>query len=115
MPLTAGAAAGDRFPPHSRYAATEVATTTGADGTEWRYLRRRFIAGSDDAAAAIEHLVVAGERLDLLAARYYGNPLLGWRIADANGALDPAELTAEPGRVLRVPAPEATGGAGGLG
>lgn len=32
------------------------------------------------------HVVVAGETLDLLAARYYGHESLWWRIADANDA-----------------------------
>lgn len=34
-----------------------------------------------------EHVVVGGETLDMLAARYYGREELWWRIADAN-ALD---------------------------
>jgi len=49
--------------------------------------------------AAVE---VAGDRLDLLAARYFGDPLQYWRIADANPAPSPDELL-EPGRVLIIP------------
>ena len=52
--------------------------------------------------AAVTHRVVAGDRLDLLAARYYGDPLQSWRIADANPTLDPLSLI-EPGRVLNIP------------
>ncbi len=110
---TAGSVAADRFPPHSRYAATEVATRTDADGTARRYLRRRFIPSGDGDVRVAEHRVVAGDRLDRLAQQVYGDPLLSWRIADANAALDPADLVAEPGRVLHITAPDPTGGFGG--
>lgn len=101
-PPTAGAAAPDRFPPASRYAATPVTTVTEPDGTERRYLTRRFIGPADSAPVLAHHLVVAGDRLDLLAQQYYGDPLLAWRIADANRAMDPADLTGAPGAVLTI-------------
>ncbi len=44
-----------------------------------------------------------GDRLDLIAHRYLGDPELYWRICDANRALRPEELTAEPGRRLVIP------------
>jgi len=112
---TAGAAAADRFPPHSRYANTEIAFSTDQDGVERRYLRRRFIASTEGMTTVAAHLVVAGDRLDLLAHRYYGDPLLSWRIADTNRAIDPVELVAEPGRVLSIKAPDVSGGFGGAG
>jgi nucleoid-associated protein YgaU len=59
----------------------------------------RFAARAE---RALEHRVVAGDRLDLLAARYFGDPLQFWRIADANPASSPDELL-EPGRVLVIP------------
>ena len=49
------------------------------------------------------HLVADGDRLDLLAHRYLGDPELFWRICDANRALRPEELTREAGRVLGIP------------
>jgi hypothetical protein len=49
------------------------------------------------------HLVLEGDRLDLLAHRYLGDPELFWRICDANGALRPEELTFEVGRRLAIP------------
>ena len=49
------------------------------------------------------HLVLDGDRLDLIAHRYLGDPELFWRICDANRALRPDELTAEPGRRLAIP------------
>src|SRR6185369_15513231 len=39
------------------------------------------------ATSALEHVVRAGDRLDLLAAQYYGDPRLGFRILDANPEL----------------------------
>ncbi|WP_420124757.1 LysM domain-containing protein [Nakamurella sp.] len=110
---TAGSVAADRFPPDSRYTATVVVTETDPDGAEQRYLARRFVTEADSAAPLASHLVVAGDRLDLLAQRYYSDPLLGWRIADANRALDPGDLTATPGRVLTIPAPDLSGPFGG--
>ena len=48
-----------------------------------------------------------GDRLDLVAARYLGDPTAAWQVADANGALDPDELTAveAEGDLLVVPFP----------
>jgi len=112
---TAGTVAGGRFPPHSRYAATKVLTDTADDGTERRYLGRRFIPPADAATIVAQHLVVAGDRLDVLAQQYYGDPLLGWRIADANGALDPGDLADKPGDVLRIATPDISVAFGGTG
>lgn len=53
-------------------------------------------------AAVQTHTVVAGERIDHLATRYYGDPLKFWLICDANDALFPEELMV-PGRVLKIP------------
>ena len=109
---TAGAVAPERFPPASRYAGTVVETVVDGDGTEHRYLTRRFVppVGTNPLA---RHLVVSGDRLDLLAQRYYGDPLLSWRICDANRALDPGDLTATAGDVLTVPTPDLSAQFGG--
>lgn len=48
------------------------------------------------------HRVVAGERLDHLATRYYGDPLKFHLICDANGAVFPEDLEI-PGKVLEIP------------
>ena len=94
----------------SRYDGLDVATVVVRDGTggvrEVRYLRRR--PAPRPATPLARHRVVPGDRLDLLSARYLGDPTAWWRIADAGGALDPDELVAEQseGRVLIVPVPE---------
>jgi nucleoid-associated protein YgaU len=51
----------------------------------------------------------AVDRLDILAATYYGDSQLWWRIADANAVSDPDELS-EPGRRLRITHPQGSGG-----
>lgn len=91
--------------PASRYAAVGQAVLETEDGRAVPYLRRRIIAPPDDASTLTTVVVTAGSRLDLVAARLQGDPLQAWRIADANCALDPADLVATPGRVLRVPKP----------
>jgi hypothetical protein len=50
--------------------------------------------------------VAAGDRPDLLAHRVLGDPELFWRLCDLNGVARPADLTAEPGARVAVPAPE---------
>ena len=47
--------------------------------------------------------VAGGDRLDILAARFLADPILFWMIADANGAEDSSDLTATPGRAIRIP------------
>lgn len=54
-----------------------------------------------------EHVVVGGETLDMLAARYYGREELWWRIADAN-TLDVLFQLAPGDRLLIPPLRVAT-------
>lgn len=64
------------------------------------YKRIRFIP---DTPAIQQHTVVQGERLDLIAHRYYRDPELFWRICDSNKAMLPDELVAETGRQILIP------------
>jgi nucleoid-associated protein YgaU len=52
--------------------------------------------------AVLQHVVKADDRLDLLAMRYFGDPLQYWRIVDANPTIDPESLLVR-GRVLAIP------------
>jgi hypothetical protein len=54
--------------------------------------------------------VVAGDRLDNLAARHLGDPQQYWRICDANRAVRPDELIETLGRALRITLPEGVPG-----
>lgn len=59
-------------------------------------------------AAKARTTVAAGEALrpDLVAQRTLGNPLLAWRLADANLTTSPLLLTATTGKVVDVPGPQ---------
>ncbi|MCZ2523694.1 LysM peptidoglycan-binding domain-containing protein [Streptomyces sp. HB2AG] len=99
------------YPPSSRYHDCPIAVHVGPDGGATPYVRHRLLPRTEEAApagAAVEHVVEAGDRLDVLAHRYLGDAGQWWRIADANDALDPRELTAEPGRRILVPLPGGT-------
>ncbi|MGV9456386.1 hypothetical protein [Streptomyces sp. NPDC003635] len=90
---------------NSRYLGVETAhlQVPEADGTlrTVAYTRRRMIPPYEDQPVLAEHRVTEGERLDVLTARYAGDPTLFWMICDANSVLDPAELEAV-GRLVRI-------------
>jgi hypothetical protein len=97
------------FPANSRYHGVEVATIQQGDRTI-AYLRRRFVPQPERLIVFKEHEVKQGERIDQIAANDIGDPEQLWRIADANRAIDPQELTEDIGRVLRITLPEGTTG-----
>ena len=94
------------FAANSRYAGLETAEWTRADGLPVRYVKRRFIPASENFATLQEHQVQENDRLDNIAAKYFSDPELYWRLCDANGAMNPSKLTAETGRRLRITLPE---------
>jgi hypothetical protein len=85
----------------SRYEQVPQAVYTRPDGREIQYVLLRMAPPAAQAAAT--HVVTEGDRLDLLANRYYGDPLQFWRICDANGALLPEDLTATVQARLSIP------------
>ncbi|GAC1475988.1 MAG: hypothetical protein NVS4B5_14000 [Vulcanimicrobiaceae bacterium] len=95
------------FAANSRYQTTPTATIRDATGVETAYLTRRFVPQPSAFSLLRVHVVVASEhcRLDNIAASELGDPELFWRLCDANGALDPDELTLRPGRRLRITLP----------
>ncbi len=94
------------FEPTSRYANLETATYTDADGDKIAFVRRRFLPQGERLPLLVEVTVTDGDRLDLIAARTIGDPEQFWRICDGNNAMDPFDLAAEPGDVLRVTIPQ---------
>lgn len=90
----------------------EIATTALPDGTggqrEVRYLRRRFPPQPATLQTLAEHVVSRGDRLDLIAATYLGDPTQFWRICDGNLVIHPTQLTAADriGKSLRIPVPQ---------
>ena len=92
--------------PDSRYHALETKTYARADGEEISYKARRFLQPGEKHQVLAEVEVGEGDRIDQITARTLGDPLLFWRVADANNVLNPGELTAEPGSTLRIPVPD---------
>lgn len=91
-----------RFPTNSRYRGVDTTTLTTTDGRTVVYLLRRFVPPPESLALVQQHIVAQGDRLDNLAAKYFGDPILYWRMCDANGAMRPADLTETIGLALRV-------------
>lgn len=94
------------FDASSRYAAVETTTLLDGEGRVIAYKRRRFVPLGASLALLVEVEVSQGDRLDLITARTLGDPEHFWRVCDANDVLDPAELTSEVGRRIRVPFPQ---------
>lgn len=94
------------FEPTSRYYSLERATFKTVDGRTVTYVRRRFLPRGEDLPLLAQVRVIEGDRLDLVTARTLGDPEQFWRVADANDAMNPFDLTATAGRVLRVPVPQ---------
>ena len=96
------------FDPTSRYFTIATATISVPDpddGTrETRYVKRRMIPASEGMTTLVEYTVTQGDRLDLITARYLGDPTQFWRICDANNVLEPEEL-GETGRVVKIALP----------
>lgn len=95
------------FEQTSRYNNLETATLTTPDGRKVNYKRRRFLPRGEAMPLLVEVTVTQGDRLDLITARVLGDPEQFWRVCDANNAMNPADLTDEPGRTLRVALPQA--------
>jgi hypothetical protein len=100
------------FPTDSRYYATSTLQFTDPNGNTFTYLARRFVPqpGAANYATLAQHTVKQGDRLDLLAANYLGDPLLFWLLCDANGAIRPDELVETPGTVLSITMPQGVPG-----
>ena len=108
--LGGGALKDSLYPPTSRYHGIDVVTTVTCDRTA-AILRRRFVPPLQRFETFAVHTTDESDRLDRISARYLGDPEFFWRIADANGATRPDELTEEPGRRLRITLPEGVPGA----
>lgn len=88
----------------SRYEKVTTLTYLDPTGRLIAYKGVRYIAA---APATVGHQLVQGERLDLLAQRYYRDPERFWRICDANLATWPDDLLIEPGATLAIPPSQA--------
>lgn len=100
------------FPTDSRYYAFSTLSCTTPNGQTLTYLARRFVPqpGAPNFSTIAQHTVQQGDRLDLLAAKYLGDPLLFWRLCDANGAIRPNKLVETPGVILNITMPQGVPG-----
>lgn len=95
----------------SRYEGLPTASVVVDDGgggvREVAYLLTRTPPDPRGTIPLAWHRVVRSDRLDLVAARYLGDPSAFWTVCDANLALDPDALVAQDaeGSVLVVPVP----------
>ncbi len=111
--LTAGAVPTTTLPPTSRYATVGVdAWDPGTGEPSVPFLRRRFCTRPERFALLYEVRIAGGDRRDVLASRHLGDAELWWRLADANGVVDPRDLTKPVGRALRITLPEDVPGDG---
>jgi hypothetical protein len=100
------------YPPDSRYYRYSTLQYTAPDGQTISYLARRFVPqpGAPNFSTIAQHVVRQGDRLDLIAAKYLGDPLVFWLICDANGAIRPDEVVETPGTVISITAPQGAPG-----
>jgi hypothetical protein len=103
------------FPTDSRYYGSRTLSYTGPNGQTVTYLARRFVPqpGAPNFSTIATHTVRQGDRLDLLAAKYLGDPLMFWLICDANGAIRPDDLVETPGKTLNITTPQGVPGVAG--
>ncbi|MDD1751161.1 MAG: hypothetical protein LUO89_14965 [Methanothrix sp.] len=90
----------------SRYYSVERGEYITFEGRKISYFRRRFLPQGSDQPLLVEVKVRDGDRLDVLASRTLGDPEQFWRICDANDAMNPFDLLAEPGKKIRICQPQ---------
>lgn len=96
------------FPFNSRYQGIETTQYTTSDGRTYVHLQRRILPPSQNLELLEEHAVQEQERLDHIAFQHFGDPILFWRICDANDAMKPEDLLEPVGdrpRRLRITLP----------
>lgn len=113
--LQANALTPPAFAPGSRYRGIATVQLTQADGRSVVYVQRRFLPPPENFAPLQTVGVVAGDRLDNLAARHLGDPEQAWRLCDANRAMQPEALVANVGAQLVITLPEGVPGVGDAG
>jgi hypothetical protein len=90
----------------SRYYSTATAEFTTADGRKIAYVRRRFLPQGDRLPVLREFIATRDDRLDLITAKTLGDPEKFWKVCDANNAMKPTNLLADPVQTIRIPTPQ---------
>ena len=81
-------------------------------GATIAYVSRRFLPSGEEFDLLVEHVVTQGERLDTITAQYLDDPTQFWRVADANEAMSPFDLTTPVGQTIRITLPQGIPGPG---
>ena len=108
--LQANALTPPAFAATSRYYGIPTSQLGQADGRTAVFVQRRFLPPPENFAPLQIVTVVAGDRLDNLAARYLGDAQQSWRLADANRAMQPEALVVNAGATLTITLPEGVPG-----
>jgi len=94
------------FDPSSRYAQLPTLTWTSPSDEKLSYVSRRFLPQPDEYDLLLQHTVTDSDRLDNITAQYLDDPTQFWRVADANSAMSPFDLTGEVGSTIDITLPQ---------
>lgn len=83
----------------SRYYKVRRETATATDGRTVSVVALRRLPEPSGKITAVKE----GDRLDILAKRFYDDATRFWHIADANTELEASELVCEAGNSFKVP------------
>jgi hypothetical protein len=90
----------------SRYYSIATAKFSATDGRKIAYVRRRFLPQGDRLPVLREFIATRDDRLDLITAKTLGDPEKFWKVCDANNAMKPIDLLADPVQTIRIPTPQ---------
>jgi hypothetical protein len=90
----------------SRYYSITTAEFSAVDGRKIAYVRRRFLPQGDRLPVLREFIATRDDRLDLITAKTLGDPEKFWKVCDANNAMKPIDLLADPVQTIRIPTPQ---------
>jgi hypothetical protein len=90
----------------SRYYSIATAEFSATDGRKIAYVRRRLLPQGDQLPVLREFIATRDDRLDLITAKTLGDPEKFWKVCDANNAMKPIDLLADPVQTIRIPTPQ---------
>jgi hypothetical protein len=97
--------------PTSRYFSVGTRSIVTGSGQTIVYFQRRFVPPPERFVPIYVYAVNQGDRLDNVTAKFITDPTQFWRVADANRAMRPDDLTSVIGRQLSITLPEGIPGA----
>lgn len=94
------------FDKNSRYAGLTLIQYIDTANHVIDYVPRRFSPQPNSMPILTQTTLGDQERIDQVANRTLGNPLLFWLVADANTGLNPWDLVKTAGVTLTIPQPQ---------